>query len=179
MIDALASNRGLTGSAPGKASASHGPVDGIKGQIDRFTSQFPKANVSISPQFLKKMETDPAAAAKIKEFVDGLPAAQQWLENQLSQFGSKLVSINYMVDAEGNVSSFSVSTRSSDPSNDNDDDRDEKKKSAKIKRHESDKRDSLDEAVADLMAKFLQDVKEGEMAASAERISKNKIDVLA
>jgi hypothetical protein len=92
-----------------QASSQDKGVAAFKAQMNKLGEQLSNTSISVSPAFLEKMAGNPELAAKGKEMLDGLPAAHAWLENSLQANGMKLVSSGVMIDADGNMSSWSVS----------------------------------------------------------------------
>lgn len=86
-----------------------GTMFGAKGQ----------SNIMISPVILNKMANDPEAAAKYEEIINGIPAAEKWLRAQCSSNGMKLLSCGFIVDENGDVSSYSYTVTTSEGSQDN------------------------------------------------------------
>jgi hypothetical protein len=121
-------NLSSANSSGGAAAAASSDISSwVKERTSQLRAQFPDTSIAISPTFLKKMETDPAAAAKGKELLDGIPAAQDWLQNKIQQNGMKLISGGVNIDSEGNMSSWSIVQSSSSP------DGSEKSSSQKLK----------------------------------------------
>jgi len=101
------------------SSESSDTASWVKERTSQLRSQFPNTSITISPAYLKKMESDPAIAAQGKELLDGIPAAQNWLLDKLQQNGIELVSQEIKIDDDGNMSSFSVVRTASDETENN------------------------------------------------------------
>lgn len=108
-------NRSAQSSSQASSQDQDKGVAAFKAQVNKLTQQLSNTSISVSPAFLEKMASDPEMAAKGKELLDGLPAAHAWLENAVRATGSKLVSSGVMIDADGNMSSWSVSETTSGP----------------------------------------------------------------
>ncbi len=160
-------------SSDGKELASQ-----VKEQISQFVSQFPKASVSISPAFLRKMESDPEIAAKGQEILGGLAAAQGWFEDKVKQNGMELVSSGVSVDADGNVSSWSF-TRSTSDANGFDESSDKEDGLFISKRYKGAKRDSALASIQDMFSSLFSAGKSAQSATLNSADSANKISIVA
>jgi hypothetical protein len=157
------------------SSASSEAISKINEQIKQLRSSYPKTSFSISPAFLKKMETDPAAAAKGKEILDGIPAAEEWLRNMLKQNGMEYISGGVMIDADGNMSSWSV-TKTSTSSHDSDKTSNDKRKDLLTQRHVGDRKDTPMASVENLFLRVLENSTIEERLPSDTTDSTGKID---
>lgn len=160
----------------GGATGSSEVSSWVKERLSDLRSQYPTTSIAVSPAFLKKMEADPAVAAKGKELLDGIPAAQDWLQNQVQQNGMKLLSSGMSIDDQGNMSSWSVTQTSSDPKTDSS----EKSPKQKLKewlekRAASEKQESARAAVEDLFSRIKDNSPAQKQAASAS----NRVDIYA
>ena len=70
-------------------------------------------NVMIHPDYIKKASNDPQTAAELENTLNGIPAAETWLENMCKMNGMELISYGAVIDENGDMSSWSV-TRTSD-----------------------------------------------------------------
>lgn len=186
MVGAVASSASSNTSVSNHSSKSSGTesVSGrFKERLGQITSQYSKVSFSVSPDFLKKMETDPAAAAKGQEILDGIPAAAEWYRSMLRQNGIELVSGGVMIDADGNMSSWSVTTRtssSSGPSSDVEKTSKDKKDDWLYKRHVGDRKGTVMASVESLLSRVLSDKSDEAKAAAADSTgSPDKVDILA
>ena len=148
-------------------------IAGFKAHINKISQQLSNVSISVSPAFLEKMANDPETAAKGKEMLDGIPAAQSWLENAVRASGSKLVSSGVIIDADGNMSGWSVSETSSGPdTNSLLDGAQDKTRSKKVT---GDKADDVWQATRNLFDLMNKDL----TAGASNSLASRGIDILA
>ena len=75
------------------------------------SSNYPeKINVTIAPEFLAKMESDPKLAAEYEKNLADIPAACKWGESMIrSMTGNTVYEFRFYIDENGNMSAGSVS----------------------------------------------------------------------
>ena len=75
------------------------------------SSNYPeKVNVTIAPEFLAKMESDPKLAAEYQKNLTNIPAACKWGESMIrSMTGNTVYEFRFYIDENGNMSAGSVS----------------------------------------------------------------------
>ncbi|MBD5503923.1 MAG: hypothetical protein HDR09_09325 [Lachnospiraceae bacterium] len=75
------------------------------------SSNYPeKVNVTIAPEFLAKMESDPKLAAEYEKNLADIPAACKWGESMIrSMTGNTVYEFRFYIDENGNMSAGSVS----------------------------------------------------------------------
>ncbi len=75
------------------------------------SSNYPeKINVTIAPEFLAKMESDPKLAAEYEKNLEGIPAACKWGESMIrAMTGNTVYEFRFYIDKNGNMSAGSVS----------------------------------------------------------------------
>jgi hypothetical protein len=97
---------------------NHPDVNIIEGNYSQGTTFGAKgqSNIMISPVILHKMEGDAETSAKYEKIIDSIPAAEKWLRAQCSSNGMKLLSCGFIVDANGDVSSYSCAVSASEGS---------------------------------------------------------------
>jgi len=130
-----------------------------------------RGNVAISPEFLKKMGTDPKAAAKGEEILNGAAQAEEWLRNRVRADGSELVGFGMMVDSDGNVSSWSQTTTTAESPTGSSDVLTESQK--KKKKEEEEKRDKI---TSDSKSKDARSAVLDLQKLLAERVEKRKLE---
>ena len=75
------------------------------------SSNYPeKINVTIAPEFLAKMESDPKLAAEYEKNLADIPAACKWGESMIrAMTGNTVYEFRFYIDENGNMSAGSVS----------------------------------------------------------------------
>ena len=75
------------------------------------SSNYPeKINVTIAPEFLAKMESDPKLAAEYEKNLADIPAACKWGESMIrTMTGNTVYEFRFYIDENGNMSAGSVS----------------------------------------------------------------------
>lgn len=75
------------------------------------SSNYPeKTNVTIAPEFLAKMESDPKLAAEYEKNLADIPAACKWGESMIrAMTGNTVYEFRFYIDENGNMSAGSVS----------------------------------------------------------------------
>lgn len=74
-----------------------------------------KIDVTIAPNILAEMETNPETAEKWEKALAGIPAAANWAASAINAMtGNKLLYIHYWVDENGNMGACSASGPSPD-----------------------------------------------------------------
>lgn len=74
-----------------------------------------KIDVTIAPNILAEMETNPETAEKWEKALAGIPAAANWAASAINAMtGSKLLYIHYWIDENGNMGACSASGPSPD-----------------------------------------------------------------
>ena len=75
------------------------------------SSNYPeKINVTIAPEFLAKMQSDPKLAAEYEKNLADLPAACKWGESMIhAMTGDTVYEFRFYIDENGNMSAGSVS----------------------------------------------------------------------
>lgn len=75
------------------------------------SSNYPeKVNVTIAPEFLAKMESDPKLAAEYEKNLADIPAACKWGESMIrAMTGNTVYEFRFYIDENGNMSAGSVS----------------------------------------------------------------------
>lgn len=74
-----------------------------------------KIDVTIAPNILAEMETNPETAAKWEKALAGIPAAANWAASAINAMtGSRLLYVHYWIDENGNMGACSASGPSPD-----------------------------------------------------------------
>lgn len=66
-------------------------------------------NIAISPNILKQMENDPDKRLEYESLIDGCNRLQKSLEGKRTLTGKKLAAHGFIIDANGGLSSWSIS----------------------------------------------------------------------
>ncbi|HNX05850.1 MAG TPA: DUF6033 family protein [Opitutales bacterium] len=69
-----------------------------------------QGNVLVSPKLLARAASDPSVAAKLESDLSGIPQAEEWIANQCAMRGMHLDASGTVIDEDGNMSSWSITT---------------------------------------------------------------------